>query len=444
MKVPVVAIIGRPNVGKSTFFNRLVGHRLAVVDDSPGITRDRLVAEADWNGRTFHIVDTGGWVPEARERMDEAILQQVLQAVVACDLVLFLVDARAGVHPHDRVIAQELRKRDLPVLLVANKTDHPALDYEVTEFLSLGFEPVHPVSATEGRGLGDLLDIVIERTFGESPRDPLDETPPEADVPRVAIVGRPNVGKSSITNRLLGEERMIVDERPGTTRDSVNSDVRYHGRTLTLIDTAGIRRKLGSQPRFEFYATLRAMRALDKADVAVLVLDASEPINRQDLRIASMIERAWTGVVLVINKWDLPEKDNHTMDRWRQDVSRQLPFFAHAPTLFLSALTAQRIHKLPEAMTQVYDTMQREISTSEWNSVLAKAVEHNPPRSRGGGQRPVKIYYATQVKTGPPTVVLFVSDPERMASDYLRYLTSQFREAFALEGVPVRLVLRKS
>jgi len=444
--LPVVAIIGRPNVGKSTLFNRLIGVRLAVVDDTPGVTRDRLVRRAEWNGMEFHIVDTGGWVPEADEAMDHRILQQVMEAVRICDLVLFVVDVRAGVQPHDKEIARELHKLEVPVLLVGNKADHEKLDADAAEFHELGWERVHPISAAEGRGVADLLDVAVET---------LRETPPRA-IPsraglggdegiRVALVGRPNVGKSSLANLLLGEERMIVDSQPGTTRDAVDATFRYHGRDLVLVDTAGIRRRLANQPAYEFYATLRAMRALERSDVAVLVLDATEPISRQDARIGSLIEEARTGVVIAVNKWDLlTEKTDRTMGDWVRRTQEELPFLSHAPIVFLSALTHQRIHKLPEAIMTAYENTRREIPTAEWNRVLAQATEHNPPRSRGGGQRPIRIYYATQIRTAPPTVALFVSDPSRMAHDYLRYLVGKFREAFPFEGSPLRLVLRKS
>lgn len=446
MTLPVVAIIGRPNVGKSTFFNRLIGVRLAVVDNTPGVTRDRLVRRADWNATEFHLVDTGGWVPEADEAMDHRILEQVLEAVRICDLVLFLVDVRAGVQPHDKEIARELHKLDLPVLLVGNKADHDKLDADAAEFLELGWEKIHPISAAEGRGVADLLDAVVEK---------LRETPPRA-VPsraglggeegvRVTLVGRPNVGKSSLANLLLGEERMIVDREPGTTRDAVDAPFRYHGHDLVLVDTAGIRRHLGNQPAFEFYASLRAMRALDRSDIAVLVLDATVPISRQDARIGSLIEEARTGVVIAVNKWDLlPEKTDRTMGEWVRQIQDELPFLGHAPIVFISALTHQRIHRLPEAIMTAYENTRREIPTAEWNRVLAHATEHNPPKSRGSGQRPIRIYYATQIKTAPPTVALFVSEPGRMAHDYLRYLVGKFREAFPFEGSPLRLVLRKS
>lgn len=450
LALPAVAIIGRPNVGKSTLFNRLVGRRLAVVDDLPGITRDRLAARSEWNGREFHVVDTGGWVPEADETMDGAILAQVMHALEACDLVVFLVDARAGLHPHDRVIAHELFKLRVPCVLAANKADHEGVDADAAEFTSLGFERVFPISAQEGRGTGDLLDELL-RKIDEDHATQVRETSERRRTSlgaeegiRVAVVGRPNVGKSSLVNCLLGEDRMIVDNRPGTTRDAVDSPLRYHGEDLVLVDTAGIRRRLGSQPQFEFYATLRAMRAIDRSDVAVLVLDATEPVLRQDTRIGGMIDEASRAAVIAVNKWDLLEKDDGTLGEWVKKLDHAMPFLHYAPKIFISALTSQRIHRLPEAVVRVYKEGQRQIPTAEWNAVLEKAIEHNPPRSRGGGARPAKIYYATQVKSAPVTVALFVSDPKRLSSDYTRYLVGRFRQAFGFEGNPIRLVLRKS
>ncbi len=438
MPQPVVAIVGRPNVGKSTLFNRIVGARVAVVHDEPGITRDRLGRPCEWNGRPFLLVDTGGWVPGPGEEMDAAILNQVVRALEACDLVLFLVDARAGIHPHDEEIAQALFRRDVRVLLVANKADSPTLMAQAEEFRRLGLEQFHAVSASEGLGLGELLDAVIAAlpTVGPSV-----EVEPASI--QVAVLGRPNVGKSSLVNRLLREERMIVDGRPGTTRDAVDTPVRFHGRTLVLVDTAGLRRRLDSQPAWEFYASLRALRSLDRADVAVLVLDATQEPQKQDARIAERIVEAGTACLIAVNKWDLLVKDDSTAGSWARQVREAIPFLSYAPIEFVSALTAQRVSRIPEAIVRVHEQRQREIPTAEWNAVLQAALEKNPP-SAHRGQRPPRLYYATQVKTGPPIVALFVSEPMRVSETYLRYLQNAFREAFGLEGSPIRLVLKKS
>lgn len=436
MALPVVAIVGRPNVGKSTLFNRIFGARLAVVHDEPGITRDRLSRRCEWNGRSFQLVDTGGWVPEGRDTMDAAVVRQVLRALDACDLILFVVDARSGLHPHDREIAQELRRQQAPVLLAVNKTDSELLESHATEFGELGLPEAHPIAAMDGRGIGELLDAILAHL-------PERGLPEDRGAIRVAIVGRPNVGKSSITNRLLGEERMIVDERPGTTRDAIDSPLRYHGRDLVVVDTAGIRRRLDSQPDWEFYATLRALRALDRADVAILVLEATEPLHRQDIRIADMVHQAGAACVIAINKWDLPAKDDHTTSEWKRRVASEMPFLSYAPIEYVSALTVQRISRLPATVVRVYDAARQEVPTPRWNEVLGEALKRNPP-SAHRGQRPAKIYYATQVKKAPPTVVLFVSEPSRVPEHYLRYLNGVFREALGFEGSPIRLVLRKS
>lgn len=438
MPQPVVAIVGRPNVGKSTLFNRIVGARVAVVHDEPGITRDRLGRSCEWNGRPFLLVDTGGWVPGPDETMDAAILDQVIRALEACDLAIFLVDARAGIHPHDEEIAQALFRRDLPVLLVANKSDSPNLMAQAEEFRRIGFNQFYAISASEGLGLGELLDAVVA---GLPP--PGAFTAEEPGEIRVAVLGRPNVGKSSLVNRLLREERMIVDDRPGTTRDAVDSPVRFHGRSIILVDTAGLRRRLDSQPAWEFYASLRALRSLDRADVAVLVLEASQEIQKQDARIADRILQSGAGCIIAVNKWDLPEKDDSTAGMWARKVREAIPFLAHVPMEFISAKTAQRVSRIPEAIVRVYEERQREIPTAKWNEVLQAALEANPP-SAHRGQRPARFYYATQVKHGPPIVALFVSEPTRVPENYLRYLNGAFRQAFGFEGNPIRLILKKS
>jgi GTPase len=438
MSLPVVAIVGRPNVGKSTLFNRILGKGLAVVDDTPGITRDRHYAMVDWAGHTFHLVDTGGWVPEGTEPMEKRIFEQVARALEECDVVLFLVDAREGLTPGDERIARELRQRSTNLILVANKVDSVHLEADAVEFASLGLDgSPWSISAMEGRGLGDLLDEVTLRL-------PARAAPVEdEDVIRVAILGRPNVGKSSLANRLLGEDRMIVDDVPGTTRDAIEANLRYHGRKMVLVDTAGIRRKLGSQPNYEFYAMLRAVRSIDTADVVLLVLDATESVSRQDLRIARMIHEAGRPCVWLFNKWDLVAKDANTAARRVESVRAQIAFQSYAPVEFVSALTVQRVSRIPERVVEVYDAARIEVSTGELNAVVRRAVDRNPPRAVGGA-RPARIYYATQVRVAPPTFSLFVSHPQRLAREYERYLGRELREAFGFIGSPIRLQIRKS
>jgi len=438
MSLPVVAIVGRPNVGKSTLFNRILGKGLAVVDDTPGITRDRHYAMVDWAGRTFHLVDTGGWVPEGTEPMERRIFEQVIRALDECDVVLFVVDAREGMTPDDARIARDLRHRNTNLILTANKVDSDKLEADAAEFASLGFEGTPwSISAMEGRGLGEVLDEVVRRL-------PLHTAPQEEpDTIRVAILGRPNVGKSSLANRLLGEERMIVDAVPGTTRDAIEATLRYHGRKMVLVDTAGIRRKLGGQPSFEFYATLRAIRSIDSADVVLLVFDATEPISRQDLRIARMIDEGGRPCVWIFNKWDLVEKHDKTSAQMLQQVREQISFQSYTPAEFVSALTVQRVSRIPDRVVEVYEAARTRVPTRELNEVVRRAIEHNPPRAVGGS-RPVKIYYATQVRVAPPTFSLFVSQPQRLAREYERYLTRELRSAFGFSGSPIRLQIRKS
>lgn len=436
MSAAVVAIVGRPNVGKSTLFNRILGRTHAVVDDQPGITRDRHYAIVEWAGRRFHLVDTGGWVPEGKA-MDGRILHQILKAIEECDLVLFLVDARDGLQPHDEEIARELKKTGLPVLLAANKVDSEGREGDAAEFSRLGIgQIVHSISAIQGRNIGDFLDDVVSMI----PDRPEPKSTPGV---RIAVLGRPNVGKSSIVNRLLGEDRMIVDDVPGTTRDAVDVPFRYHGQTLILVDTAGIRRKLSAHPDFEFYATLRSIRSLESADVALFVIDAHEPLSKQDIRIARMIDDAGKPCVWVFNKWDLVEKTTNTAAEMLQRAREEIPFQAHAPAEFVSALTVQRVSRLPERILEAVEASRRKVSTADLNECLRQAVEHNPPK-HVAGQKPVRLYYATQVRIAPPTFAIFVSQPQRLSRDYERYLLRSLRERFGFEGSPIRLQVRKS
>lgn len=438
MSLPVVAIVGRPNVGKSTLFNRFLGRVQAVVDDMPGITRDRHMARVEWNGAPFYLVDTGGWVPEGADGMEKRIIHQVLKALEACDLVLFVVDARSGLQPHDSAIGRALIEMGIDPVLVVNKVDSEALEAHAGEFAALGMgETIWGVSAMEGRGIGDLLDEIVAR-IPDRPTAPV-----ESAAIRIAVLGRPNVGKSSIVNRLLGEERVIVDDFPGTTRDAIDAPFRYHGREMVLVDTAGIRRKLAAQPDYEFYASLRAARALESADVALLVLDASEPVSRQDLRIARMIDESGKACVWVFNKWDLVVKDDKTSAHTLAAVREQISFHAYAPAEFVSALTVQRISRLPERIIEVYEAGRVRVPTGELNEIVRKAVEQNPPKPVGGG-RPLRVYYATQVRVAPPTFALFVSQPQRLAREYERYLSRALREAFGFSGNPIRLQIRRS
>ncbi len=432
-RLPVVAVVGRPNVGKSTFFNRVIGRRVAIVDDRPGVTRDRNFARADWAGHHFFIVDTGGVVEGSDEPLERAVREQAMAAVREADLILFLVDAKDGVHPLDERLAEVLRKADTPVVLAANKVDNLPEDVSRHDFWSLGIgEPV-PVSAISGKGSGDLLDVIVEK-LPERDR----EAEPEAI--RVAVVGKPNVGKSSLVNHLFGEERVVVSEEAGTTRDPVDTPMRYHGRTLVFVDTAGLRRQSRIKDSLEYYSSLRTERVVRDADVCLVLVDATEPIHHQDIRIAEAAWDAGAGVILVVNKWDLVEKDTYTAPDFEKAARQRVPFFQWVPFVFTSALTGQRVRKTLDLILQVQEERGRRIPTAEVNEALEKVVAHQPPPHARG--RPVKIRYGTQVAVEPPTFILFSNLPREVPSHYIRYVHNAFRDRWAFMGTPIRIFVR--
>lgn len=432
-RLPVVAVVGRPNVGKSTFFNRVIGARVAIVDDRPGVTRDRNFARADWAGRHFWIVDTGGVVEGSDQPLERAVREQAMAAVREADLILFLVDAKDGVHPLDERLAEVLRKAETPVVLAANKVDNLPDDLSHHDFWALGMgEPV-PVSAISGKGSGDLLDVVVERLpeAGE-------EAEPEAI--RVAVVGKPNVGKSSFVNHLFGEERVVVSEMAGTTRDPVDTPMRYHEQTLVFVDTAGLRRQSRIKDSLEYYSSLRTERVVREADICLVLVDATEPIHHQDIRIAEGAWDAGAGVILVVNKWDLVEKDTYTAPDFEKAARERVPFLQWVPFVFTSALTGQRVRKTLDVILEVQAERGRRIPTSEVNEVLERVVAHQPPpHSRG---RAVKIRYGTQVAVEPPTFVLFSNLPREVPSHYIRYVHNAFRDRWGFMGTPIRIFVR--
>ncbi|MBM3318199.1 MAG: ribosome biogenesis GTPase Der [Candidatus Eisenbacteria bacterium] len=439
MRLPVVAIVGRPNVGKSTLFNRLIGRRLAVVDDTPGVTRDRHAGLAEWAGRSFYVVDTGGWNPGAAEGMEALIAEQVRQALAECDAVLFLTDAREGLQPLDEEISRALHRLagSARVLLLVNKADDERWETHAHEFEALGWTDALPLSAAQGRGIGEALDALLAAL---PPGGSLVE--PDDGV-RVAVLGRPNVGKSSLTNALLGRERMIVDPTPGTTRDAVDVPVRWHGKTFWLIDTAGLRHRLDRLPAFEFYASVRSIRALERSQVALFLLDATAGVTRQDQRIASLIEESGRSVMILVNKWDLVAKDDRTALEFEEQVREALSFLDYAPLLFVSALTAQRVSKIPERIFALWEAASGKAGTGALNALLARAVEQTPPRGGRGRPRP-KLLYATQTGTAPPTFTLFARHPECVSAEYLRFLGRQIRERFDFSGTPIRFQVREA
>jgi GTPase len=430
-----VAIVGRPNVGKSTLFNRIVGGRRAIVDDRPGVTRDRHYASVEWGGRAFWLVDTGGWTDAAGGSLEAAIRRQVDVAVRDAAAVLFVVDTEAGLHPADEAMAEALRPFRDRVLLVANKADGLPDVQSHHVFHRLGFGEPIPVSAAMGKGSGDLLDCVAERLARER-----DEVPPDAV--QVAIIGRPNVGKSSLANRLLGEERSVVAPSPGTTRDAIDSPLRYNGMTLNFIDTAGLRRRPKVVDEIEFYSSLRTERAIEQAEVCLLVVDAAVGMHAQDLRIAERVWERGAGLIVAVNKWDLlTEKDTATAHRGEQAVLDRMPSLGAAPFVYVSALTGQRVRRLLDLILEVAAERGRRIATAEVNRVMRELIARNQPPQRAGQE--VKILYGSQIGTAPPTFALVTNHPEAVGETYQRYLINGFRAAWSFRGSPVRLKLKR-
>lgn len=435
MSVPIVAVVGRPNVGKSTFFNRVVGRREAIVDDTPGVTRDRNFERAEWTGRRFFVVDTGGVVEGSNRTMDRLIRRQAMTAVDEADLVLLLVDSKTGVHPLDQRLAEALRRSAKPVLLVVNKVDNLPTERTHLEFWSLGMGEPLPASAVSGRGVGDVLDAVVDR-FPPSGTEPV-----ENDV-RVAVVGKPNAGKSSLVNRIFGEDRVVVSETAGTTRDPVDHALRYHGRTLAFVDTAGIRRHARIKDAVEYYAGLRTARVVRDAHVCLVLVDAAEGFHVQDAKVAETAWEAGCGTILVCNKWDLVEKDGRTAQEFQKEASSRVPFLKDVPFLFASALTGLRVRKSLELVLEVAERRRRRVATAEVNeAVEALARRRPPPHVRG---RPLRFKYATQAQTAPPTFVVFANFPSDVPAHYRRYIANFLRARWDFTGVPIRLRFRKS
>ena len=435
MAKPTVAIVGRPNVGKSTFFNYIVGKKISIVQDEPGVTRDRVYADATWRGKTFSLIDTGGIEPESEDIIVSQMREQANIAISVADVIIFLTDLKQGVTAADQEISQMLRKSKKPIVLVCNKADNYGKTSEdIYEFYNLGLGDPHPVSSVNAIGIGDVLDAVYENFPNMEQED-------ETDTIKVAIIGKPNVGKSSLVNKILGENRVIVSDIAGTTRDAIDSEFENEFGKYVFIDTAGIRRKSKVEEQIEKYSVMRTLLAVERADVCLLMIDANEGVTEQDTKIAGEAHEAGKGIIIVVNKWDEYEKDNNTTELYKKQVYNKLSYISYAPIIFISAKTGQRVNKLFELINNVASQNAMRVSTSVLNQVLNEAIAIvQPPTDKG---KRLKIYYMTQASTKPPTFVVFVNDKKLFHFSYERYLVNQIRKEFTLTGTPVRMIVRE-
>jgi GTP-binding protein len=434
MSNTIVAVVGRPNVGKSTFYNRLIGERQAIIDDISGVTRDRQYGNTFWNGKNFTVVDTGGFVKHSEDVFESAIRSQVRIAIDEAAVIIFMVDVTTGITDLDEEVANMLRKADKPVLLAVNKVDNSQRMFEANEFWSLGFEDTFFLSSLTGSGTGDLLDVVVEKL-------PEEVEPEENALPKFAIVGQPNVGKSSLTNALLGKDRNIVTDVAGTTRDSIHTHYNQFGKEFILVDTAGIRKKGKVHENLEFYSVMRAIKSIEDADVCILMIDAQTGVEAQDLAILRIAQKRNKGIVILVNKWDLVEKETNTAKEFKAEVLRRIAPFTDVPVVFVSALTKQRIFKAMDAALEVYENRSRKIKTSRLNEVMQEAIErYSPPTYRG---KFIKIKYVTQLPTYYPAFAFFCNYPKYIKEGYKNYLENQLREHFNFTGTPIGIFFRK-
>lgn len=435
MSKPVVAIVGRPNVGKSTLFNKIAGERISIVEDTPGVTRDRIYVDAEWLNYNFTLIDTGGLEPESDDSMLQHIYSQAEIAMETADVIIFVTDVHAGVTDSDMQVANILRKTKKPVILVVNKVDDMRkYSMDIYEFYSLGLGEPIGVSSGQGLGIGDMLDEVIKKFPVGSDLIPND------DVIKVAIIGKPNVGKSSLVNKILGEKRVIVSDVAGTTRDAIDSSYEYNGQKYVFIDTAGMRRKSKIKENIEKYSIIRAVSAVERADVCLIMINAVDGITDQDTKIAGIAHEQGKASIILVNKWDLVEKNDKTMNKFIKDIDMELKYMPYAPKLFISAVTGQRINKLFDMIVAVSNNNKLRVSTGMLNDVLIEAMAINQPPAEKGRQ--LKIYYITQVSVKPPTFVLFVNDVELMHFSYKRYIENQLRQAFGFDGTPIHFIVR--
>ena len=436
MSKPIVAIIGKPNVGKSTFFNYLVGHRISIVQDTPGVTRDRIYAETNWRGRNFTLVDTGGIEPDSEDIILSQMREQANLAIAMANVIIFLTDVKQGVTAADREIALMLKKSGKPIVLVCNKADNfEQGTQESYEFYNLGIGDPYPISATNALGIGDVLDAVYEK-FPEKM-----ENEDEKDQIKVAVIGKPNVGKSSLINKILGQNRTIVSDIAGTTRDAIDTEFENENGKYVLIDTAGVRRKSKIKESIEKFSIMRTLLAIERADVCLMMIDATQGVTDQDTKIAGEAHEAGKGVIIVVNKWDAVEKETGTLEQYKKEVYDKLKYLSYAPIIFISAKTGQRVHKLFEMINNVNAQNSLRVSTSILNQVINEAIAIVQPPTDNGKR--LKIYYGSQVSTKPPTFVIFVNNKELFHFSYERYLVNQIRKEFGLEGTPVRVIVRE-
>ncbi len=437
MAKPIVAIVGRPNVGKSSLFNKIVGERISIVEDTPGVTRDRIYADAEWLNQRFTLIDTGGLEPQSDDIILKQMFNQAEIAMDVADVILFVVDAKTGVLDADMQVANMLRKTHKPIVLAVNKVDNMRADnYEVFEFYSLGLGDPCQISANQGLGLGDLLDVVLEnlnKVINEVEEE-------EDDAIKVAVIGKPNAGKSSLINKILKEDRLIVSDVAGTTRDAINTSVMRGEQEYIFIDTAGMRKKARIKENIEKYSILRAISAIEKADVVILMIDAEVGITDQDTKIAGLAHESGKAAIIAVNKWDAIEKDGKTMNAYTKDIQEELAYMPYAPMIFISALTGQRVEKLFDLITDVMSNANLRISTGVLNDVLIEAMAMNqPPTDKG---KALRIYYMTQVSVKPPTFILFVNDVNLLHFSYKRYIENQLRLAFGFKGTPIHFIAR--
>lgn len=436
MAKPIVAVVGRPNVGKSTLFNKLVGERIAIVEDTPGVTRDRIIADAEWQNHHFTLIDTGGIEPHTK---DDILRQMRVQAEVAidmADLIVLLVDGREGMTASDLEVSNMIRKHSKNVLLAVNKVDSRNIEDNIFEFYNLGIGEPIPISAEQGLGLGDFLDKIIEgiKKF-------YDEEEQENDNLKIAVIGKPNAGKSTLINKMLGHDRLIVSDIPGTTRDAIDSEVRCNGKDYTLIDTAGLRKKKKIYEDIERYSIVRAIAAVDRSDVVLILIDAEQGVSEQDTKIAGIAHNRNKPSIIIVNKWDVIEKETKTMDKMKRDIRDMLSFIDYAPMLFISAKTGQRVQKIYETIDYVKSQSEKRITTGKLNEAMAEFIMMKQPPSKSG--RRLKIYYASQVSVNPPTFAVFVNDMSLMHFSYQRYLENRIRETFDFNGTPIRFFVRE-